>query len=216
MFPGPLADSIIGKALENGKWSLVIQDIREFGEGVHKAVDDRPFGGGAGMVMRADILSQAIDKVHDEKSKIIYMSPRGKPLNHQKVKELSKEESLTIICGRYEGIDERIIEEYDVEEVSIGDYVLTGGEIPALVLIDACVRQLDSVIGNAASLDEESFSNSLLEYPQYTRPSEWRSRKVPEVLKSGNHEEINKWRKEASEQLTKERRPDLIKDIEKG
>lgn len=215
MFPGPLQDSIIGAALKDKKWSLSAVNIRDFAHGKHKDVDDKTFGGGAGMVMRPDVLSAAIDSVWDKKSPLIYMSPRGKPLNQTKVEELSNEKQLFIICGRYEGIDERVIEEYGIEEISIGDYVLSGGEIPALVLIDACVRQISGVIGNAAALEEESFSNGLLEYPHYTRPAEWRGKEVPEVLLSGNHGEVEKWRKKQSEAVTEARRPDLWKGFKK-
>jgi tRNA (guanine37-N1)-methyltransferase len=212
MFPGPLNDSIAGKALEDKKWQLETINIRDFSEDKHNNVDDKSFGGGTGLVIRPDVLSKAIDSSYGDKTKLIYMTPRGKPLNQQKVEELAKESELHIICGRYEGIDQRILEEYDVEEISIGDYVLSGGEIPALVLIDACVRQLDGVIGNALALEEESFVDGLLEYPHYTKPSEWRGKTVPDVLLSGNHAEIEKWRKAKSEEITAERRPDLWKE----
>ena len=213
MFPGPLNDSIIGNALKKKKWSIKAVNIRDFSTNKHGTVDDKPFGGGAGMVMRPDVLANAIEATRAKKSRIIYMTPRGKTLTHEKVKELSKEKSLLIICGRYEGIDERVIDEYGIEEISIGDYVLSGGEIPALVLIDACVRQLSGVIGNAHALDEESFSSGLLEYPQFTRPSEWRGKNVPDVLLSGNHAEIKKWRQKQSEEVTKSRRKDLWKEF---
>mgnify|MGYP002784422406 CR=1 FL=1 len=216
MFPGPLNDSVVGKALKEKIWSLETVNIRDFSKDKYKTVDDKPFGGGAGMVIKPDILSESIDSAYDKRSPIIYMSPRGKVLNQKKVEELSKNKKLFIICGRYEGIDERIIEEYKVEEISIGDYVLSGGEIPALALIDACVRQLSGVIGNAAALDEESFSAGLLEYPHYTRPSVWRGKEVPETLLSGNHAEIAKWRKGQSESITKKRRKDLWKVYRKN
>lgn len=209
MFPGPLKDSIAGNALEEGKWGLSTVNIRDFAKDKHKTVDDKPFGGGAGMVMRPDVLGEAIDSIKGNVGKLIYMSPRGKPLKQEKVDELTEESHIGILCGRYEGIDQRVIEEYDIEEVSIGDYVLSGGEIPALVLIDACVRKLSGVIGNAATLDEESFASGLLEYPHYTRPAEWRKREVPDVLVSGDHSKIEKWRTCKSERLTKERRKDL-------
>ena len=209
MFPGPLSESIAGNALEEGKWSLETVNIRDFATDKHKTVDDKPFGGGAGMVMCPDVLGEAIDSIKESVDRVIYMSPRGKPLTQEKVDELTGESHIGILCGRYEGIDQRVIEEYDIEEVSIGDYVLSGGEIPALVLIDACVRKLSGVIGNAATLDEESFASGLLEYPHYTRPAEWRKREVPDVLVSGDHSKIEKWRTCKSERLTKERRKDL-------
>lgn len=213
MFPGTLGLSLSGRALEKGTWGYECVNIRDFGEGVHKTVDDTPFGGGAGMVMRADILENALHSLPKTGRKI-YMSPRGKPLTQSLVKELTEEDTLTILCGRYEGIDQRFLDAHDFEEVSIGDYVLSGGEPAAIILMDACIRLLPEVMGNTATPDEESFSNGLLEYPHYTKPAEWtdsngKTREVPDVLRSGHHKNIEKWRKEQSENLTKERRPDL-------
>ena len=209
VFPGFLGYSLTGRALEKGLWSLKAVNIRDYAFDKHGSVDDTPCGGGAGMIMRPDVLGEAIEHNH-KKGKIIYMSPKGKPLTQKKVHELSKEENITILCGRFEGIDERVIEEYDIEEISIGDYILTGGEQAAMILLDAVVRLLDGVLGNAESIQNESFENSLLEYPQYTRPIEWKGRKVPEILLSGHHENIAKWQIEQAKKITKERRPDLL------
>ncbi len=211
VFPGFLGYSLTGRALEKGLWSLKAVNIRDYAFDKHGSVDDTPCGGGAGMIMRPDVLGEAIEHNH-KKGKIIYMSPKGKPLTQKKVHELSKEENLTILCGRFEGIDERVIEEYDIEEISIGDYILTGGEQAAMILLDAVVRLIDGVLGNAESIQNESFENSLLEYPQYTRPIEWKGRKVPEILLSGHHENIAKWQIEQAKKITKERRPDLQKE----
>lgn len=213
MFPGPLGQSLSGKALEKSTWSLDVVDIRSFAEDVHKTVDDTPFGGGAGMVMKPDIMSKAIEK-HPPKGKILFLSPRGKTLTQEMVKDLSQQENLTLVCGRYEGLDQRVIDYYEMEEVSIGDYVLSGGELGAMILLDACVRLLPGVMGNDHTADEESFENNLLEYPHYTRPATWETPSgdmldVPDVLKSGHHKKIEEWRKLQSENLTEERRPDL-------
>ena len=209
IFPGFLAHSLTGKALEKGIWNLKAVNIRDYAFDKHGSVDDTPCGGGAGMIMRPDVLGEAIEHNH-KNGKIVYMSPKGVPLTQKKVHELANCENLTILCGRFEGIDERIIEEYDIEEISIGDYILTGGEQAAMVLIDAVVRLLDGVLGNSASTENESFEQGLLEYPQYTRPIEWKNRKVPEILLSGHHENIAKWQKEQAEKITKQRRPDLL------
>ncbi len=214
MFPGFLGHSLAGQALERGDWSFNAVQIREFGEGKHRNVDDTPFGGGAGMVMRADVIERALLSIPSSGRKI-YMSPRGKPLTQARVKELAAEDALTILCGRYEGVDQRILDAHGFEEISIGDYVLSGGEVAALTLMDACIRLLPGVMGNATTPDEESFSNGLLEYPHYTRPSEWTDtngvvRAVPNVLKSGNHAEIDKWRHAQSLQITQAVRPDLL------
>lgn len=214
MFPGFLGQSLAGRALERGDWSYNTVQIRDFGEGKHQTVDDTPFGGGAGMVMRADILEKALLSVPDAGRKI-YMSPRGKVLDQPLVKELAATPALTILCGRYEGVDQRVLDAHGFEEISIGDYVLSGGEVAALTLMDACIRLLPGVMGNEATPEEESFSNGLLEYPHYTRPAEWvssdgQTRAVPDVLKSGNHAEIAKWRHRQSLSLTRERRPDLL------
>ncbi len=202
--------SIIGKAIGKGIIEINLINIRDFSKSKHKKVDDTPYGGGAGMVMRADVVYDAYKSIQDEKAKVIYMSPQGKKLNQQKVEELSKEENLIILCGHYEGIDQRVIDEIVDEEISIGDYVLTGGEIPAMVLIDSVSRYIEGVISKE-STSEESFSNGLLEYPQYTRPEIFKDKKVPEVLISGHHENIEKWRKEKSLEITKKKRPDLLK-----
>lgn len=217
MFPGPLGQTLAGRALEKGAWSFKAVNIRDFAEDKHKTVDDTPFGGGAGMVMRADIIEKALLS-SPSSSRRIYMSPRGKVLDQALVEELAKEESLTILCGRYEGVDQRILDAYDFEEVSIGDYVLSGGEPAAMILMDACIRLLPGVMGNEETPSEESFSNGadgLLEYPHYTRPAEWithdgRTLSVPEILRSGDHGKVAKWRKEQSVLLTKARRPDLL------
>lgn len=216
MFPGCLGESLSGKALEKGLWGYEAVNIRDFGEGIHKAVDDTPYGGGAGMVMRADILEKALLGVENPGRKI-YLSPRGKPLTQALVKELSTTPALTLLCGRYEGVDQRVLDAHDFEEISIGDYVLSGGEPAAIILMDACIRLLPGVMGNEATPDEESFANGLLEYPHYTRPAEWTDANgevhaVPEVLQSGNHAKIRGWREAESLKLTKARRPDLLKD----
>ncbi|MEP3265373.1 MAG: tRNA (guanosine(37)-N1)-methyltransferase TrmD [Hyphomicrobiales bacterium] len=208
MFPGPLGHSLSGRAMEAGIWSCDAVNIRDFGEGKHKNVDDTPSGGGAGMVLRADILAQAIDASADERPKLL-MSPRGKPLTQERVRALTKGPGALIICGRFEGIDQRVIDARELEEVSIGDYVLSGGEIAALALIDACVRLLPGVMGAQASGEDESFENDLLEYPHYTRPPEWEGHTIPDVLTSGNHKKVDEWRRAEAEKITKERRPDL-------
>lgn len=218
MFPGTLGLSLSGKALERGDWSYSCVNPRDFTEDIHKSVDDTPYGGGAGMVMRADILEKAHLSIKKPGRKI-YLSPRGKVLDQALAEELSQEDSLTLLCGRYEGVDQRFLDAYDYEEVSIGDYVLSGGEPAAIILMDACIRLLPGVMGNNTTVDEESFSNGLLEYPHYTRPAEWedaqgKNRAVPGVLTEGNHKKIEEWRKEQSLALTKERRPDLLKDQE--
>ena len=209
IFPGFLGTSLTGRALKEGIWSLEAVNIRDYAFDKHGSVDDTPCGGGAGMIMRPDVLGEAIEHNHTGE-KIIYMSPKGKPLTQAKVRELSKLDELTIICGRFEGIDERVLEEYDIEEISIGDYILTGGEQAAMIMLDAIVRLLPGVLGNAASTENESFETQLLEYPQYTRPIEWKGRKVPEILLSGHHENVAKWQKEQALQITKQRRPDLL------
>ncbi len=216
MFPGLLGQSLSGKALEKGLWSFNAIDIRAFATGNHKAVDDTPFGGGAGMVMRPDVIEKAFLSLPQPGRKI-YLSPRGKPLTQNLVKELAATSVLTLLCGRYEGVDQRVLDVYGFEEISIGDYVLSGGEPAAVILMDACIRLLPGVMGNEDTPTEESFSQGLLEYPHYTRPADWTDasggvHSVPEVLKSGNHAEIAKWRREHAEILTRTRRPDLLKD----
>jgi tRNA (guanine37-N1)-methyltransferase len=213
MFPGPLGLSLAGKALADGKWVLATIDIRDFATDKHRSVDDTPAGGGAGMVMRADIASASIDAARAAMpagAPTIYLSPRGKPLTQDRVRALAAGSGVILLCGRFEGVDERVLEARDVEEVSIGDYVLSGGELAAQVLIDACVRLLPGVAGNEVSLSEESFTSGLLEYPHYTRPRDWEGRAIPEVLLSGDHEKIAEWRREQAQKITKERRPDLL------
>jgi tRNA (guanine37-N1)-methyltransferase len=218
MFPGPLGASLAGKALADGRWTLSAIDIRDFAEGKHRSVDDTPAGGGAGMVMRADIAATAIDAARRTVlpgAPAIYLSPRGLPLTQARVRKLAAGPGVILLCGRFEGIDERVLEARGIEEISIGDYVLSGGELAALVLIDACVRLLPGVAGNESSLAEESFAEGLLEYPHYTRPREFEGRQIPEVLLSGDHEKIAKWRREQAEKLTKARRPDLWARLKK-
>jgi tRNA (guanine37-N1)-methyltransferase len=209
MFPGPLGTSLAGKALTAGTWSLDVADIRSFATDKHRTVDDTPAGGGPGMVMKADVLSRAIDAVATDTRPRLLMSPRGTPLTQARVEALTQSEGVTIVCGRFEGIDERVIAARGLEEVSIGDYVLSGGEIAAMALIDACVRLLPGVMGKADSGAEESFTGGLLEYPQYTRPQLWEGQPIPEILLSGDHGKIAAWRRSEAERLTKKRRPDL-------
>lgn len=210
MFPGFLGYSLAGKALKENRWSLSVTNIRDFANDSYGTVDDVPFGGGAGMVMKPDVLDRALKAVY-RSGPLLYMSPRGLPLDQKKVMDLAQKDEITILCGRFEGIDERILEAWPIEEVSIGDFVLSGGEPAALTMLDAVLRYVPNVLGNSDSLVEESFSNGLLEYPQYTRPQVWEGKMVPEVLVSGHHKNINAWRKEKSETLTQERRPDLWK-----
>ena len=231
MFPGSLGYSLAGKALERGDWAYNAFNIRDFGQGVHKSVDDTPYGGGAGMVMRADVIEKALcaldegmkglgDKKNppitpSSRDHRIYLSPRGNPLTQKKVKELGACSNITLLCGRYEGVDQRLLDAHDFEEVSIGDYVLSGGEPAALILMDACIRLLPGVMGNDDTPIEESFSNGLLEYPHYTKPASWsdvhgNTHDVPEVLRSGDHAKVREWREEQSLELTQLRRPDLL------
>ncbi|MCI2395107.1 tRNA (guanosine(37)-N1)-methyltransferase TrmD [Aliiroseovarius sediminis] len=221
-FPGVLGESLTGRALKDGLWTLEAIDLRPFGEGKHRNVDDTPAGGGAGMVLRADVVSRAIDAAQSgaptdrAKWPIVYMSPRGRPLTQALAHRLATCEGMTILCGRFEGVDERVLEEYQIEEISLGDFVLTGGEIAAQAMLDATVRLLPGVLGNEASTEEESFSAGLLEHPQYTRPATWRGRTIPEVLTSGHHGKVAKWRREMSEQITRDRRPDLLDAAQKA
>jgi len=213
MFPGPLGLSLAGKALAEERWALATIDIRDFATDKHRSVDDTPAGGGAGMVMRADIAAASIDAARPAMPAVtptLYLSPRGRPLTQARARELAAGPGVILLCGRFEGVDERVLEARGVEEISIGDYVLSGGELAALVLIDACVRLLPGVAGNEVSLAEESFAHGLLEYPHYTRPRDWEGRAIPEVLLSGDHEKIAKWRREQADKVTKERRPDLL------
>jgi tRNA (guanine37-N1)-methyltransferase len=212
MFPGPLGLSLAGKALAEGKWALDIVDIRDFATDKHRSVDDTPAGGGAGMVMRADIAAAAIDAARASMpsgAPTIYLSPRGYPFMQEQARELAEGPGIILLSGRFEGIDERVLQARNVEEISIGDYVLSGGELAAQVLIDAVVRLLPGVAGNVGSLAEESFAQGLLEYPHYTRPREWEGRPIPDVLLSGDHKAIAEWRREQAEKITKQRRPDL-------
>lgn len=210
LFPGFLCYSLTGRALEEKIWSVETVNIRDYATDKHGSVDDTPCGGGAGMVMRPDVLGRAL-KANCTGGKILAMSPKGRPLTQEMVKAYAQENEINIVCGRFEGIDERVIEAFDIEEVSIGDYILTGGEQAAQILLDAVVRLLPGVLGNAESTVSESFEDNLLEYPQYTRPTEWEGRKVPEILLGGHHQKIENWRKEQAMKTTEERRPDLWK-----
>lgn len=209
MFPGPLGQSLAGRALAEGVWSLETVDIRNYASDKHRSVDDTPFGGGAGMVMRPDVVDAAIRANRRASGPLIYFTPRGRVLSQPRVRELARETDVTLLCGRFEGVDQRVLEANGAEEISLGDFVLSGGELPALMLMDAVVRLLPGVIGKEESLAEESFEWGLLEYPHYTRPAEWQGRAVPEVLLSGHHEKIRTWRKRQAEKVTRQRRPDL-------
>jgi len=210
MFPGPLAESLAGKALEAGIWALETMDIRDFARDKHRSVDDAPFGGGPGMVMRADVVDTAIEAATRRGAgPVVYLSPRGRLLTQAVVRELAARPAVTLLCGRFEGVDQRVLEARGVDEVSLGDFVLSGGEPAAIALIDAVVRLLPGVIGEPSALAEESFERGLLEYPHYTRPAEWQGRAVPEVLLSGHHERIRAWRLAQAEDATRTRRPDL-------
>lgn len=209
MFPGPLGASLAGRALADNVWSCEAKDIRDSAQDKHRSVDDTPAGGGPGMVMRADVLGRAIDAVGNDSRPRILLSARGKPLTQARVRELAAGEGIVLVCGRFEGVDERIIESRKLDEISVGDYVLSGGEIAALTLLDACVRLLPGVMGKEASGAEESFESGLLEYPQYTKPQDFEGRPIPEVLLSGNHAKIAAWRQNQAIEATKARRPDL-------
>ncbi|GHG16460.1 tRNA (guanosine(37)-N1)-methyltransferase TrmD [Paracoccus aerius] len=219
-FPGILGLSLTGKALAQGLWNLRTIPLRDFGMGRHRNVDDTPAGGGAGMVIRADVMDAALHEARQGPPRpVIYMSPRGKPLTQGRARDLAQGNGVTLICGRFEGVDQRVLDAHDIEEISIGDYVLTGGEIAAQVLIDATVRLIPRVLGNHDSLAEESFSignRGLLEAPQFTKPAQWEGREIPEVLLSGNHAAIHRWRASEAERLTKERRPDLWRAYQDG
>jgi tRNA (guanine37-N1)-methyltransferase len=221
MFPGPLGLSLAGKALAGGIWALDVFDIRSFTTDKHRTVDDTPAGGGPGMVMKADVLARALDAVSLEAASSgerprLLMSPRGVPLTQSRVEALTREAGVVIVCGRFEGVDERVIAARGLEEVSIGDYVLSGGEIAAFALIDACVRLLPGVMGKEASGVDESFAQGLLEYPQYTRPNQWEGQVIPDILTSGDHARIRDWRRAEAERLTRERRPDLWEAYQKS
>ncbi|MBS3981366.1 MAG: tRNA (guanosine(37)-N1)-methyltransferase TrmD [Rhodobacteraceae bacterium] len=214
-FPGTLGLSLTGKALDFGLWQLETIDLRTFGDGKHRNVDDTPAGGGAGMVLRADVVDAAFrhacigTPVDRARWPVIYLSPRGAPFTQATARRLAQAEGLTLLCGRFEGVDQRVLDRHQVEEISLGDFVLTGGEIAAQAILDATVRLIPGVLGNAASTDEESFSDGLLEHPHYTRPAIWEGQEIPAVLQSGNHAEIARWRRQKSEDLTRERRPDM-------
>jgi tRNA (guanine37-N1)-methyltransferase len=214
-FPGTLGLSLTGKALDQGLWRLEPIDLRPFGEGKHRTVDDTPAGGGAGMVLRADIVHRALRQAaigtpaDRARWPIVYLSPRGKPFDQARARDWAAADGMTLLCGRFEGVDQRVLDHWGIEEVSLGDFVLTGGEIAAQAMLDATVRLLPNVLGNAASTEEESFSDGLLEHPQFTRPQVWEGREIPAVLMSGHHGQIAKWRRAESERLTAERRPDL-------
>ena len=209
MFPGPLGLSLAGRGLERGLWAMDVLDIRDFARDKHRSVDDEPFGGGPGMVMRADVVDAALAAVEDRPGPVVYLTPRGRVLDQALVRSLAEGRGMTLLCGRYEGVDQRVLEARNVEEVSVGDYVLSGGEPAAIVVIDAVVRLLPGVVGNEASPADESFEAGLLEHPHYTRPADWQGRLVPEVLTSGHHEMVRRWRLGEAERITKERRPDL-------
>ena len=211
IFPGPLGLSLAGKGLETGAWALETVDIRGFAEDKHRSVDDTPFGGGPGMVMRPDVVSRALDAATQPapEAPVIYLTPRGRPLTQGRVRELAEGPGMVLLCGRYEGLDERVLDAHALEEISLGDFVLSGGEAAAIALIDASVRLLPGIVGEPESLTDESFEHGLLEYPQYTRPQDWNGRTVPDVLVSGHHEKVKAWRKEQAEAITRERRPDL-------
>jgi tRNA (guanine37-N1)-methyltransferase len=211
MFPGPLGLSLAGQALEKGVWALETVDIRDFASDKHRSVDDAPFGGGPGMVMRPDVIDAALASAlaSPPALPVVYLSPRGVRLDQRMVRELAAGPGVVLLCGRFEGVDERVLEAREVREISLGDFVLSGGEPAAIAVVDACLRQLPGVVGQAASLEEESFERGLLEYPHYTRPQVWRDRAVPEVLVSGHHAKVRAWRLAEAERLTRERRPDL-------
>ncbi len=214
-FPGYLSKGLFGKAMSEKIWNLETVNIRDYSFDKHKTVDDTPYGGGNGMLIKADVLAKSLDEKIKEKEKIIYLSPKGKLFNHKYAKEFSSEKSLNLICGHFEGIDERIIQSRNIEEISIGDFVLSGGEAAAFIILDAVLRFLPGVLGNENSTEEESFENGLLEYPQYTKPQIWEDKRVPDVLLSGDHAKIKDWRLSQSEAITRDRRPDLWQKYKK-
>tara|TARA_Y100001935_G_scaffold229616_1_gene209415 strand:- start:582 stop:1274 length:693 start_codon:yes stop_codon:yes gene_type:complete len=208
-FPGPFDKGIYGNALKKKIWDIKIVNIRDYAKDKHKTVDDTPYGGGSGMVMRADVIANSLDKNLDTQEKVYYLSPRGKLLNQEAVKKISKESSLNILCGHFEGIDQRVLDSRKIEEISIGDYIISGGETASYIVLDSVLRLIPGVLGNEDSIVNESFENGLLEYPQYTKPQIWQKNKVPEVLLSGDHAKIKHWRLSQSEAITRDRRPDL-------
>jgi len=215
-FPGPLGKGLYGKALDEELWKLETVNIRDYATDKHKTVDDTTYGGGSGMLIKPDVLANSLDKNLNSNEKIIYLSPKGKLFNQKLAKELSKEKTINLICGHFEGIDQRVIEARNIEEVSIGDFVLSGGESAAFVILDAIIRLLPGVLGNEKSVEEESFENGLLEYPQYTKPQIWEEKTVPDVLLSGDHAKIKDWRLSQSEAITRDRRPDLWQKYKKN
>ena len=215
MFPGPLNKGLYGKALSNKIWNLDIINIRDSAKDKHKTVDDTPFGGGSGMLIKPDVLASSIDQHVSKSEKIFYLSPKGKLFNQKTVKSLSKERCVNLICGHFEGVDQRLLETRNIEEISIGDYILTGGETAVFVILDSILRLIPGILGNEESVHEESFENGLLEYPQYTKPQLWEEKNVPEVLLSGDHSKIKDWRLSQSEAITRHRRPDLWQKYKK-
>lgn len=213
LFPGPLGFSITGRALDRGLWGLHTVNIRDFATDKHRTVDDTPYGGGPGMVMKPEVLAAVLDHVQERfaPDRMIYLSPRGKKIDQKYINSLAQMPKIALLCGRYEGIDDRVVQKYAIEEVSLGDFVLCGGELPALCLMEACVRLIPGVMGDENSHRDESFQQDLLEYPHYTKPADWGGIRVPDVLLSGNHEQIDLWRKQQAERITQERRPDLWK-----
>ena len=216
IFPGPLSKGLYGKAMSKKIWNLKVVNIRDAAEGKHKTVDDTPYGGGSGMLMKADVLAKSLDQNKNEGEKILYLSPRGKKFDQNYAKKLSKEKSISIICGHFEGVDERVLSTRNIEEVSIGDFILSGGESAAFVVLDSILRLLPGVLGNENSTVNESFENGLLEYPQFTKPQIWEEKAVPEVLLSGDHSKIKHWRLSQSEAITRDRRPDLWQKYNKN
>ena len=215
-FPGPLKDGLYGKALLKKLWDMEIVDIRKFAEDKHKVVDDTPYGGGSGMVLKPDVIARSIDRKASKGEKIIYLSPRGKVLDQKIARNFSKEKKINILCGHFEGIDQRVLETRDIQEISLGDYVLSGGETAAFVFLDAILRLIPGMLGNLQSTQEESFENGLLEYPQYTKPQIWENKSVPDILLSGDHAKIKHWRLSQSEAITRDRRPDLWQKYKKN
>ena len=216
VFPGPLAKGLYGKALTNKLWNLSVINIRDSAIDKHKTVDDTPYGGGTGMLLKADVLAKALDQKVKKGDRIFYLSPKGKKFDQKLAQELAKEKSISLICGHFEGVDERVLTTRNIEEISIGDYILSGGETAALVVLDSILRLLPGVLGNDKSSNEESFENGLLEYPQYTKPQIWEEKSVPDVLLSGDHSKIKDWRLSQSEAITRDRRPDLWQKYKKN